>query len=259
MTSETLLSGIRDIAREAGEIILSAENERKKVTSKTGTANFVTEYDVKVQHFLQKELSGLLSEAGFLGEEEEEMRDLSREYVFVVDPIDGTTNFIRNYRMSCVSIALLRNSRPVIGVIYNPYSRECFYAEKGKGAFCNGRPIRVTENSLADSLVIMGTSPYDRSLTDITFRQMREFFDHSLDIRRSGSAAIDLCSVSCGRADAFLEMSLKPWDYAAGALIVTEAGGRVTDVNGEEPDFLKPSPILAGGLCHAECLRHIVK
>ncbi len=259
MDIQKLMDEISGVARLAGEILLSAENHRKEVTEKSGTANFVTEYDVKVQHFLYERLSKLMPEAGFLGEEEGCESHLDREFVFVVDPIDGTTNFIRDYKASCVSIGLLKNKEPFVGVIYNPYLDEMFVAGQGAGAFCNKRPIHVSNNSLSESIVLIGSSPYNRELTEKTFRQMRIFFDHTLDIRRSGSAALDLCSIAAGRADVFLEWILRPWDFAAGAVLVTEAGGCIATPSGEAIDCLKESGILATGKCYSEALTIIEK
>lgn len=241
---------IKDIAVRAGEIMLHAHHIQDGIVQKAGHANFVTEYDKKVQDFLKKELSQAMPEAVFIGEEEETHASAAKGWAFIVDPIDGTTNFMKGCSMSAVSIALLKDGEPVIGVIYNPYLREVFSAEKGKGAFCNDRRIHVSGLPLEKGIVIVGTAPYYREeLADRTFALMREYYDRSLDIRRSGSSALDLCSVAAGRAELFFELRLSPWDYAAGSLIVQEAGGKVTTVEGEPLSYEHPISVKASGCC----------
>ena len=147
--------------------------------------------------------------------------------------MDGTTNLIHNFRHSAVSLALSEAGQILFGVVYNPYSGECFTARRGQGAFCNGSPIRVSSaDRLEDSLLSVGTVPGRRKLADTAFRQMRALYDTCQDVRRTGCASLDLCWVACGRLDGYVELSLQPWDYAAGMLIVAEAGGWVTAPDG---------------------------
>lgn len=236
-----------EIVKKAGEIILNAGNIQSGVEEKTGHANFVTEYDKKVQEFLRKELNRAMPEAAFVGEEEEIHASVEKGFAFIVDPIDGTTNFMKGYCMSAVSVGFFKDGEPQIGVVYNPYLNEVFSAEKGKGAWCNENPIHVSGRPLNQGVVLVGTAPYYQELNDRTFAMMREYFDRSLDIRRSGSAALDLCAVASGRAELFFELRLSPWDYAAGALIVTEAGGYVTTVEGEPLRYDMPVSVMAHG------------
>lgn len=238
-----------EIVKEAGEIMLCAEHIQDGVEVKEGHANFVTAYDKKVQKFLKERLLKAVPEAVFVGEEEEVHASIERGYAFIVDPIDGTTNFMKGLRMSAVSVALLKDGEPILGIVYNPYSNEVFSAEKGKGAWCNEKPIHVSGLPLKDGIVIVGTAPYHPELADRTFSMMREYFNRCLDIRRSGSSALDLCNIACGRAELFWELILSPWDYAAGALIVKEAGGRVTTADGEPLCYDKPISIMASGSC----------
>ncbi len=213
--------------------------------------DLVTEYDVRVQQYLEEHLCRLLPEAGFLGEEEG-VRDIAGKAVFfVVDPIDGTSNFVADYRHSGISVALLERRQdgrivPLLGVIYNPYLDEMFTAARGGGAYLNHQAIRVSTNDVADSLVLFGTSPYQREFSSRTFAVVEELFLMSRDIRRGGAAVLDLSYVACGRAALFFEISLSPWDYAAAACIVTEAGGVITDLKGAELSYLEPSGIVAG-------------
>lgn len=252
-----LLKKIIAVVKECSKIMLTAHNVENKITEKEGTANFVTDYDRQVQRMLQKKLSILLPQAAFLGEEDE-VHSFPREgYLFIVDPIDGTTNFIKDYKASCISVGLALDGEMYLGVVYNPYLDEMFWAERGKGAYCNGRSIHVSEQSIADGIVLFGTAPYYPQLTDKSFAMARHFFDHSLDIRRSGSAAIDLCSIAAGRAELFFEAKLSPWDFAAGSLIVEEAGGRCVTFSNQKLELGKSSSVLAAGAGEKDALQEL--
>ena len=148
---------------------------------------------------------------------------------WILDPVDGTTNLIHSFRHSAISLALAEGGQAVFGVVYNPYTEECFTARRGGGAFRNGVPIQVSAVSrLEDSLLSAGTVPGQRELADAAFRQMRALYDRCQDVRRMGCASLELCDVACGRLEGYVELSLQPWDYAAGMLILAEAGGQVT-------------------------------
>ena len=241
-----LLQKVIHIVEEAGHILLEATDIEGSAEEKSGRANFVTIYDKKVQDFLFERLKEVLPEAVFIGEEEEEHAALPEGYAFIIDPIDGTTNFMKGYRTSCISVGLVKNGLPEIGVVYNPYQQEMFWAKKGEGAFCNGKAIQVSEHSLADGLVLVGTAPYNEELSKRSFAWAYELFVRSLDIRRSGSAAIDLCSLAAGRAEFYFELLLSPWDYAAGALIFEEAGGKILTAEGEALIFDRKVGVAAG-------------
>ena len=131
------------------------------------------------------------------------------------------------------------------GVVYNPYLNEVFYAIKDGGAYCNGKQIHVSDSDLSNALILFGTSPYDKNLSERTFQLAAQYLSQGLDLRRSGSAALDLCTVAAGRAELYFELQTSPWDFAAGKLIVEEAGGVVTTLDGEELSFYKKSSILA--------------
>ena len=223
-----------EAVRKAGEIILNATGREDCVTAKEGKKNFVTEYDIAVQNFLREELSSIIPEAEFVGEEGDGIMS-STALRFVVDPIDGTTNFMQDYHCSCISVALCEGDQPVLGIIYNPYLNEIFSAQKDKGAYLNGKKISVSNRTLSDGLALFGTSPYHPENTDETFVLLRKVFDYSRDIRRSGSAAYDICMVACGRCEIFFEKELQPWDYAAGTVILREAGGTAETYDGQTP------------------------
>lgn len=238
-----MVNKITETVRAAGEIILSAHNQESSITAKEGKKNFVTKYDVAVQEFLFKELGKVFPEAEFVGEEGDNDFSIS-SLRFIIDPIDGTTNFMQDYRCSCISVALCQENEVLAGVVYNPYTDELFSAEKGKGAYLNGSRINVSERPLSDGLALFGTSPYHPENTDETFVLLRKVFDFSRDIRRSGSAAYDICMVACGRCEVFFEKCLQPWDIAAGTLILTEAGGTVSNYVGEEINLSTPNDVI---------------
>ena len=238
-----MLKKITEIVKEAGKIVLSAHNQENTITAKEGKKNFVTKYDVAVQEFLFKELGKAFPDAQFIGEEGE--NDFSTDGLrFIIDPIDGTTNFMQDYRCSCISVALCNGNDVVAGVVYNPYTDELFSAEKGKGAYLNGDRISVSERPLSDGLALFGTSPYHPENTDETFSLLRKVFDFSRDIRRSGSAAYDICMIACGRGEVFFEKSLQPWDIAAGTLILKEAGGIALNYQGRDINFSTPNDVV---------------
>ncbi len=240
-----LVNEICSLVKECGKVMLGADREKMAINTKSGIADLVTEYDTKIQDMLFVGLKKILPEAKFIGEEGSADVLTSEGYYFIVDPIDGTTNFIKDYHYSAISVALLKDGIAVAGVVYNPYLNEVFYAIKDGGAFCNGKQIKVSDADLSSALVLFGTSPYDKELSEKTFRLAAQYLSQGLDIRRSGSAALDLCTVAAGRAELYFELKTSPWDFAAGKLIVEEAGGVVTTVDGEELSFYKKSSILA--------------
>lgn len=253
---------IPELIREASKIMLSAHDIDNTIDSKAGEANFVTAYDVAVQNFLYKEIGERLPEVVIIGEESDEnhMEALATKTCFIIDPIDGTTNFIHNYRTSAISIGITEGGKVVYGAIYNPYQDRLYFAERGKGSFVQSptgiTPIHVSDRDLPNALACFGTSPYYREeLGDITFERAKWLFMHTRDIRRSGSAALDLTTAASGAVDIFFEYRLSPWDFAAGSLIIEEAGGVITQFDGSPITLDKPCSILAGNkACHTAAL-----
>ena len=253
----------RNVIERAGELVLSAQRGEHAlgVEAKSGSVNFVTEYDKAVQELLEREFAALLPGAEFLAEEDPdggaceaaaaeaadpELVKPGDGLTFVIDPIDGTTNFIKDYRVSTISVGLLYRGEPVWGGVLQPYTGEYFSALKGGGAYLEcglcgrGGERTVTrlsagEKELDRSLIIFGTSPYYRStLGRYSMAAATGLLMNAVDLRRSGSAALDLCTLAAGRADGFFELRLSPWDYAAGGLILEEAGGVVTDIDNKK-------------------------
>ena len=272
MSESILPSSFREDAaalmRAAGQIMLNAHRAghdgedalgiREKDDQETHV-NFVTAYDSRVQTFLTDGLSGLLPEAGFLAEEDgASTGDTEHGFCFVIDPIDGTCNFIHDYRRSAISVGLLYDGEPVFGAILDPYLDELFIAEKGRGAFVNDHPIHVSDRTLDRSVIGIGTSPYYKErFGDYTVEVFRRLLSHASDVRRSGSAAIDFASLASGRIDGFIEALLSPWDYCAGAVLVTEAGGIVTRIDGSPIRFDHPVSILAGTTANFDALKKL--
>ena len=253
------LHAVRDqaaaYAREAGARIASVHHAA--VHEKAGHCNYVTETDVAIQEFLRERLLQLVPDSRFFAEEQEN-EPLTDAYTWVVDPIDGTTNFILNRQASCVSIALLHQRQPVLGIIYQPYADELFSAIRGEGATRNGRPIHVSAQPFENALTDLGTAPYYAELADAVTSCFQDFLTKGGDIRRVGSAALDCCDIACGRADVFCELRLSPWDYAAGALLITEAGGCFDMPYEPAVDFSKYTCILAANPLCIDAAREIV-
>ena len=243
-----ILEKIKEAAYGAGEIMKSATGIRP-AEIKSGHANFVTKYDAMVQEYLEKELIKAIPDATFVAEENGQevfKKEDETGYTFVIDPIDGTSNFLKGWRPSTTSIGLLKDGQPYIGVVYDPYSDSMYYAEKGKGAFLNGEQIHSSLSPLSDSLVAMGTAPYyEEKYTRQAFELGHYYLLRSIDIRRSGTAAYDICLVAAGVTGMFYEPRLCLWDYAAGACILEEAGGKMTDFSGNPLTYRGWSSILA--------------
>ena len=252
------LPEIEALIRAAGDIVRSVPDEvRNNPETKEGSANFVTAYDVKVQEFLKEGLSRLFPDACFFAEEDGVSRQtIGAGYTFIIDPIDGTTNFMCGYDHSAVSVGLLWDGKPVFGGIYDPYRDEYFSATAGQGATCNGAPICVSARPITRGIVAIGSAPYRKdTLSETMIAMTADLFRTFADFRRSGSAALDICHVACGRLDAFCEPVLSPWDYAAGSVILSEAGGISTNFAGNPLDLSAPSSCVFGSpLSHPAAL-----
>lgn len=227
------LSVAKKTAREAGKILLLHFGNLKDVRYKSGRRDPVSEADEASEAYIAGALKAAFPDYGFLGEEKTSWAGKGARWV--VDPLDGTVNYAHGLPIFCVSIALERDGESILGVVYNPASRELFHAVKGGGAFLNNKPISVSkQRSLGKALVVTGF-PYDIDRrADLILGYFGRMVKASQGIRRLGSAALDLCFVAAGRFDGYWELGLKPWDTAAGALIVQEAGGKVTDLSGGE-------------------------
>jgi len=244
MKGDLMLTQLEQIIRQAASIML--QQKPSGILTKEGHANFVTEADRNTQDFLQDRLLRLLPGSVLYGEEKENT-PLGDAPTWVVDPIDGTLNYIHGLGHSAVSIALSEGKQLTLAMVFNPYRDELFTARAGSGALCNGRRIRCSQIPYERALSFYGTSPYEPALVDITFSTVALLMKQTADVRRLGSAVLDLAAVACGRADIFFEYSLSPWDYAAGKLLVEEAGGvfRLINRDNHHLDFQGPAAVFA--------------
>lgn len=249
MTAEALVEKIIPIVRSAGEILLSSCLHKDEVYKKSGEANFVTEFDMRIQRFLMNEIVELVPNASFFGEENTEgnKQEISDSgYTFFIDPIDGTTNFLFGYHHSCISVGIALRGKLVGGIVYNPYTDQMYSAVRGQGSYCNGRRLTIEDRRLSEGIAAFGCARYNEGSTRLLFDTVEVLFHKSLSIRNGGSAAIDLCRISTGSNVIYLEMFLQPYDYAAASVILTEAGGVIAQVDGSEITLHTGCSVLAG-------------
>lgn len=213
------------------------------VSEKDGVSNLVTSADVAVQEHLRQSLREILPQAGFLGEESPEYRQGG--LYWVVDPIDGTSNFVRGMRLSVVSVALVKEGEELLGVVYQPYSGELFCAIKGCGACLNGERIRVSDRDFAHSLFFTAFSVYQKKYAPQCLEVMKNIYGQCDDFRRLGTAALELCFLAAGRGELYFELRLFPWDWAAAAVILREAGGFIGTIDGASLRHDMPSLVIA--------------
>ena len=248
------------IVREAS--LLFTNRKSAGEVQKKGWSDYVTEVDLSVQKFIQSKLQNVYPEIQFMGEEKSNHEIDFSGSVWVLDPVDGTTNLIHDYKQSAISLALIVNRSVMMGIVYQPYTDELFYAERGKGAFLNGEKITVSQTEeMSECLISIGTSPYYPELIEENFAIFSRIFRDIQDIRRCGSAAIDLAYVACGRIEAYFEKRLKLWDFAAGMLLVEEAGGLVLQHSGEPVEIALMEDIVAGNnrICQMLVQRYFKK
>ncbi len=245
-----------EAARRAGQALRDHYNKPHQVTFK-GVIDIVTEMDRLSESLVTGMLRDAFPEYGILGEEGSKSTE-PYSCRWIIDPLDGTTNYTYSYPLFGVSIALEKQGEITLGVIYNPVLNELFSAEKGKGATLNGVSTHVTDTPLlAKSLVATGF-PYDAWTTPANnCAELERFVKSVISLRADGSAALDLCHIACGRLDGYWELDLEPWDMAAGALIVQEAGGMVTQVNGAPFSHLQRSVLASNGLVHQEMVKKL--
>lgn len=243
-----------EAAYEAGGIIREYFQGTFKVENKGTVNNLVTEVDKLAEAKIIQIIKDNCPEHSILSEEVGELAQES-DYQWIIDPIDGTVNFAHGIPICCVSIALKHKDDLLLGAVYNPILDEFFFAEKGKGAFLNDEPITVSEKSEFKKACLVTGFPYKWPKTfEHPIRVFERIIMEGLPVRRLGSAAIDLCWVACGRFDGFWEYNLNAWDVAAGYLIVTEAGGQVSNFNGEAYSVFDKETLATNGLIHKDML-----
>ncbi len=268
-----ILEHTKKIAKEAGKLIVKKQGKNLKIKEKA-KSDLVTDADKASEKLIIKRIKALYPSHAIIAEES--AKTLTKksykdaEYIWIIDPIDGTINYAHGLPMFTVSIGIFKTNSSkssknfdyitgelVAGVVYAPKMGEIYSAEKGKGAFLNGKKIKVSKKTkLVKSLTVTGFTPQCRKKNLPYFNTM---LNKSLAIRRLGSASLDLCYIACGRFDGYWEFGLKPWDIAAGALIIKEAGGEVTDTNGNQLDLFGEDILASNGKIHKEMIRTFAK
>ena len=230
-----------EAVKQAARIMVS---DRFDIYEKHGSTDIVTSSDLAVQHFLHKKLKEILPESGFFCEEEG-LRETEPEYIWIIDPIDGTTNYARGLAECCISVALSRRGELCVGVVYNPSLDHIFSAALGKGAELNGRSIHVSDKPFENSLFCTALSLYEKEYAAVCNDILTEVYSKCNDFRRFGSCAMELCYLAAGMCDLYFEIRLCPWDYAAAYLILKEAGGEIYELHDAPLSMTKISPVVA--------------
>lgn len=237
---ETLISRIESIVRDASSLMLAPF----EITQKEGYSNIVTSSDIAVQDYLCERLEFLISGCGFLCEEKDMQRQ-EYDYTWIIDPIDGTANYARGIDQCAICVGLKHKDTMTAAVVYLPRTDEMFTAVKGGGAFLNGQRIRVSDRPFRDSVMCTALSVYHKEHTSVCSRIITETFLRCNDIRRFGAAAPELCYTAMGRCELYFEFLLSPWDFAAASLILSEAGGCLSALDGSPLPMDKPSGVIA--------------
>lgn len=241
-----------EIARESGALLAELFTQPMEITYKR-RSDLVTAADRRSEALIVEQLRRHFPEHGIVAEEGGG-HSAPSEYCWYVDPLDGTTNFAHGFPMFCVTLGLACRGEVIAGVVYDPTRNDLYTAERGGGAYLNGRRLQVSRTEkLSEGLVATGFPPFATN-HDLNIKFYFRFTELSHGIRRCGSAALDLCSVAAGRFDGFWELKLNPWDKAAGSLLVTEAGGRMSDIQGRPFDLLGDDVFASNGLIHDQML-----
>lgn len=239
-------------AQQGGLILKQFWGNLKEINEKSCPGDMVTEADRRSEEIILGVIKQHFPEHQILAEESGLSQQHS-DFVWAIDPLDGTTNYIHQYPMFAVSIGLLFQQRPILGVIYNPITEEMFTGAKGLGAKLNQAPIRVSKTvHLKDSLLATGFAYNRREVADNNYKQFCHMTGLTQGVRRAGAASLDLAYVACGRLDGYWELGLKPWDIVAGAIIVMEAGGQVTDYHLKDLDYYSGRILASNGLLQKE-------
>ena len=249
-----MLKDVIDIVLRASELMMAGDF---LVEHKEGCLeNIVTSSDVAVQDFLCKELRSLVPECGFFCEEKD-LQEKSREYTWIIDPIDGTANYARGIAQCAISVALSHNGEVVLGVVYAPFMKELYCAEKGSGAMLNGRPIHVSDRPFENGILCTAMSIYRKQYAHLCNSIIMDTFMECNDVRRFGSAAVELCYLARGHCELYFEFRLQSWDHAAAMLILQEAGGCICNLDGNLPRLDGPDLVLAAN--SAESLSRLLQ
>jgi len=253
-----MINILKQIAIDAGEIVKKGYNSKKDIHHK-GLVDLVTDYDIRCEEFIISALKDKFVDYQLIGEESFNSNfDFATSKAIYIDPIDGTTNFIHGIPHFAISIGVWENNKPMMAVVYNPILNEMFWAINGGGSYCNSKKLRVSEQTNLQQSLIGTGFPYAKVNRGVEYRWVIESMTNLLpnirDIRRLGSASLDLCYLAEGKTDAFYEIDLKPWDIAGGILILLEAGGMVTNLSNKRFNFNDKVIVASNSKVHIELL-----
>jgi len=257
MNLQAIQKSVIDVCEEVAAFIRQegASFDHSRIEQKDGFNNLVSYVDKEAERKLVTVLQRILPEAGFITEEGTVEQSNHKEYNWIIDPLDGTTNFLHGLPIFAISVGLTKGKKTILGVVYHVMRQECFHAIEGGSAYCNDTVIRVSPiKNLSGSLLATGFPYYHFEKQDVYLDIIKQFLEKSHGIRRLGSAAIDLAYVACGRLEGFFEYNLNAWDIAAGAFIVQQAGGKVTDFSGGDSFLFGRELCAANGNMHEEML-----
>lgn len=253
-----MINKMTDIAIEAGKMVEKGFLSEKHVKYK-GAVDLVTEYDVAVEEFLKEKMSALFPNYKIIAEESADKEETDKGNVIYIDPIDGTTNFVHGFPFVSISIGVYNGSEGQFGVVYNPVIKEMFTSVKGEGSFLNGKEIKVSRTGVLEKSLAATGFPYEKDNLPRLMRVLEQVLLRTRGIRRVGSSALDLCYVAKGVFDLYYETKLKPWDFAAGAMILREAGGLVTNLEGLYHELNHHTVIASNGLIHKEFMQMLTE
>jgi myo-inositol-1(or 4)-monophosphatase len=237
---QTILKKVKKIVLKASKIAVKRDFN---VDEKGSEVNVVTTTDLNVQKFLVERLKKIMPQAGFICEEEH-LFEGNNEYLWVIDPIDGTFNHVKGIPQVAISVGLVKNKEPVLGVVYNPFSKDMYWALKGFGAYRNGTKIGVSKASFSKGLLCTAMSLYNKTYAKVCSDIIYDAYMQCNDVRRFGTCALELCYMAEGQTDLYFEIRVFPWDYAGAFAILKEAGGVLYALNLQEPTFDCPTPLI---------------
>ena len=248
------------IIKKAGKILKKGYYSNKDVTFKA-KKDLVTKYDVAVENYLKEKFTKKFKEFNIIAEESDNT-NIEFNNSIIIDPIDGTTNFVNGVPHTAISLGVYKDKKPYLAIVYNPILDELYEAKTGKGAYLNGKQLKVSDETELQKALLATGFPYtsgsnEDDLNDVV-KKIKDILPLCQDLRRLGSASIDLCLVARGTFEGYYEMNLKPWDVSAGVLILSEAGGKITNINGEEYNLFEDKYIVAtNGKIHDELIKNL--
>ncbi len=248
------------IIKKAGKILKKGYYSNKDVTFKA-KKDLVTKYDVAVENYLKEKFTKKFKEFNIIAEESDNA-NIEFNNSIIIDPIDGTTNFVNGVPHTAISVGVYKDKKPYLAIVYNPILDELYEAKIGKGAFLNGKELKVSDEADLQKALLATGFPYtsgssEDDLNDVV-KKIKDILPLCQDLRRLGSASIDLCLVARGTFQGYYEMNLKPWDVSAGVLILSEAGGKITNINGGEYNLFEDKYIVAtNGKIHDELIKNL--